>query len=503
MWMGEFDWMLNQTDLKAVQLNNYLIFDTTEDHISFVQIKHRFQWTYYIISSTVQKLEELGHELLPKDNLAFSVDWKERRVDINRETLVNPGLMRGLLITRSNMAKYLYEISKQTYQGNVNFRMQQNLSEHEMTTMIKNVKAELEHYDITIDRQGRLIGDEINIRLLIFDFLWRMNCLLNINKIGDGYVVRTLYDSFENFYGQGGSNQKEMVMNAISVWVLRLKGRHFIDLEEVELYDIDFDQISQDMKDHLYDVKDIIKGFFPEMSECEAKQEIQYVWVSLVMLVSNENNIGLWKGTAIYKKIEHFQKMAMDAFKTIFEIEIEQKMCAQFFSITFVSVMNFLLYGQLNVSAKKRLSTDSKIKIKYPIANAFVMRILEKMAQELDMDVEQVELYLLDDYIGALLAVVDPKILPKVNVGVFFPENLGNAFILKDQISERFVGTVNVHTEADAADDVIITSRPLDGLNKMTTLIFDGLPNTKQINYINDVINRVYYKKFTHQLVKF
>ncbi|MDR3240578.1 MAG: helix-turn-helix domain-containing protein [Lactobacillaceae bacterium] len=486
MWVGNFDWMLNDTDLKAVELNNYLIFDTTTTSISFVQIKRHFNWSPYIVTRTVKQLEQLGHDLLSSDHLAFNVQWNDRVIHVNRETIVNPGLLKNIIITRSDMAKYLYAIATQTYPGNVKFRLQQNLSENELAILVKKVRNELQCYDISISHNLQLTGNEINIRLLIFDFLWRMNSLLNVNKIGDGYVNKMIFESFENFDGFGGTNQKEMLLNAISTWILRLQNHHFIDLEDVELYRLDFNFINIRSRKHLYELKHMIKEFFPQMSEDETTQEVQYMWVSLIMLVSNETNADLLEGTVMYQKIVHFQTMAMDTFKDVFDIELDQNVRSRFFSITYGSIMNFLLYSPLHSSNKRRPLGDNKVK--YPIVSEFMMIILDKMAKEMEISVKQVELYLLDDYIGAFLAVIDPKILPKVNVGIFFPENSGNDYILKDQISARFVGFVNVHTEVMSTDDVIITSRPLNGLDKMTTLIFDSLPNENQINYIYEVI---------------
>lgn len=498
MSINNFEWLLDSIDAKVVQLNDFLIFELDDNRITFKDISHHFTWSKYVTNQIIEKLCIDIEKVFTPSERALVIDDDLQVITIDRSKYLEPHYFKSVMIVESQMAQFLFALILGNYPGNSKFKCQFNLGDGQFNALVRRTRLELDKYDITIKKNATLDGNEANIRLLMFEFLHRYEKFLRFDDLKKYQKDVDLFlNTLISYYPDIRPYQTQMILNGIYVVLIRLQDNHHVGNCLDDMYLIDFNNLLPSAKKIFKGLNDIYHQLIPDLNSKQTREEAAYYWVNLGLLIGDFSSISRWQGTSLYHKILPTKKLLSQLYKSNFNQSLSDEVIDEFFSIIYRPSGFYLLNSDVilndDVSDVNQKSSQAH---QFPIATAFVHKLLQELAHYFGKNDEQVISALFSDFLGAFLSISNANVLPQINLGISLPAHRGIAVGLKYELEKILPRNVFVHRGIYKTDDAVIQQINYSNYQKQLEVVLDGVPNQNEMIYIRRMVEKCYVDKF-------
>ncbi|AIG65465.1 helix-turn-helix domain-containing protein [Weissella tructae] len=467
-------WLLSTRDNRSIRVQNYLVSNPGRI-VTLSAAAIELNISKYNIQRDLEALNDIYLTQFQNDIPSFEFSSDHKSIRISKIQMIHVEQLKRELLQHSTKMMLLNSFFLEEYKTADAILHDINISYTLLRKYIRDMNDYLAQSDILISNNFTLIGDELNIRRLMFETYYLYYDL--DESVLQTYYLTTVSDFQEHLPDDIKKSPTRIKTYRIMriIWFLRIRNKHslstninFIDFSKLEKVD----NYSYLLAIKNYDLLNV--NLPPEQRDLE----IEYgLFVSIVMGGVRIPDLSQALVPHMQERLAQISNVIQDEFTLIFRKELEVEELNAIMQQLLISNIQLVMMHRTIIQHPMYKSADLLL---YSVSHELSLNIGERLSVLCNISIAELEKSLLIEYMTVFhhfIIETQGKYLPNINI-VIDMIDMPN---LKDEtqriLEEYVLFKINV-VDNDTSEniDIIISDIPL--LDKGTTnIVWRGLPD--------------------------
>lgn len=481
-------WLLSTRDTRTVRVQNYLVSNPGKK-VTLAAAAIELNISKYNIQRDLESLEDIYNTYFAKDIPSFEFSSDHKSIQISKIQMIHVEQLKRELLQQSTKMLLLNYFFLEKYKTADAILHDINISYTLLRKYIRDMNEYLSKSDIMISSEFTLIGNELNIRRLMFETYYLYYDLDETTM--QNYYLKTIssaQDLLPENIKQSPTRIKTYRIMRI-IWFLRIRNKHslsedinFIDFSKLEV----IDNFTYNLAIKNYQLLNV------NLPEKQQNLEIEYgLFVGIVMGGIKVPTLYDVLVPHMHDKLSEIANIVQDEFTLIFGKEILPDELDSIMQQLLISNVQLIMMHRTIIQHPMYKSVDLML---YSVSYELALNIGERLSILCNISISDLEKSLLIEYMTVFhhfIIKTQGTYLPNINI-VIDMIDLPN---LKDEthriLDEYVLFKINVLDNIDSENiDIIISDIPL--LDQHTTnIVWRGLPDYDDLFSFHKIAGRI------------
>lgn len=474
------EWLLPKKDQERLSLHRYL--NAQESNAVLIKdIMANLGWSRYMVLQNVETLrldcQQIGDGNIPYLTLVDA----NRALQIEQLQTISDTALMGYYIRNSLRFDVLMDIFFEVAQSNETIAFRHSSSTTVARVTKVEVNDELAKYGIHISNNYQLVGDETNIRILLFEMLYTAYADQPSPFPDDIKALAAKAEHLVEEHTPMRATVKRAFRIFFGIWMVRIRNGHVIQPSEPDVFKPTED-LTANAKMIIGKLKEALQTAFM-VNEPWCETELRFGLGSMYSL-------GLGFGTY---RIDNLAPAAAETFDNIyrdvasvseefFGLAMTEAELATIRKSLFSLNLRLLYFGMTGISTQPRKQFSERV---YPIYAEFTRRVLEKIAPYFDMPHDKIVKALYNEYLNTFVVALDvSEILPVVTVTVDLIDMPSLERVLRERIMDWHAVNLNFTKYFTNDTDLYVSNVKLD--DKVPGFFWRAIPDQIAVQALLD-----------------
>ena len=433
------EWLLPKKNQERLSLHRYL--NAQESNAVLIKdIMADLGWSRYMVLHNVETLridcQQIGDGNVPYLTLVDS----NRALQIEQLQTISDAALLGYYIRNSLRFDVLMDIFFEVAQSNETIAFRHSSSTTVARVTKVEVNDELAKYDIHISNDYQLVGDERNIRILLFEMLYTAYADQPSPFPDDIRALAAKVEHLVEEHTPMRATVKRAFRIFFGIWMTRIRNGHVISSSEPDVFKPTED-LTANAKMIVGKLQEALQSAYM-VNEPWGESELRFGLGSMYLL-------GLGFGTyridnLAPKAAKTFDNIYQDIAKTyeeFFGLSMTEAELAVIRKALFALNLRLLYFRMTGISTQPRKQFSKRV---YPIHAEFTRRVLERIAPYFDLPHDKIIKALYNEYLNTFVIALDAsEILPVVTVTVDLIDMPSLERVLRERIMDWHAVNLN------------------------------------------------------------
>lgn len=452
------EWLLPKKDQERLALHRYL---TSKSSLAVLikDIMADLGWSRYMVLQNVETLR-VDYQQVGDGNIVYLrlVD-SNRALQVDQLQTISDTALLGEYIRNSLQFDVLMDIFLEVAQSNEMIALRHSSS----TTVSRVTKVEvgekLEKFGIQISDDYQLVGDERNIRILLFEALYTAYADQPTPFPADVQAATDKVEAIIEEQTHIRTTVKKAFRIFFGIWYTRLKHGHVIGDYNHQLFKPDTD-LSRHARMIIDKLREVITLSFDNQAPW-FDEELRFGLGSIYSLGIGSGSYRVANLVPdVRRKFQEIYDDVCEVYQEFFGLSLSQPELELIQKALFSLNFRMLFFRQNGIThpINRQFSMST-----FPIHTAFTERVVARIAPYFGLSEAEVSTAIFNEYLNTFVLVLNnSEILPVINVTVDMIDMPALEQIIIERLSKWQSVNLNITTEFTSETDLYISDVQLD-----------------------------------------
>jgi len=485
------EWLLSKKDQERLLLHRYLLAQS-KNAVLIKDVMNALNWSRYMVLQNVESLRVDYREVGDADFCYLELMDSNRAMQVSHIQTISDTALRGFYIRNSLSFDILMDVFLEIAQSNEMIAFKHSSS----TTVARVTKVELNEklakFNIHISDDYRLLGDETNVRILLFELLYLVYAE---EPVPFPVAVRQMSKHVEELVSVS-QPVRATVRKAFNIffgiWYTRLTNGHYLEVNASDNVFKPYAELTQSAKHILSKLREIMSVSFPT-NRLEIDAELRFGLGSLYSL-----GVGVGTYRVANLSIEIAQKFndiygdVAAVYEEFFGLKLSDPELELMQRALFSLNLRILCFRQNGINYPSNREVSRRM---FPIHTAFTEQVIARVAPHFNMTTKEVDVAVFNEYFNTFVLVLNTStILPVVTLTIDMIDMPAMEQLLREHVMSWKSVNLNITTTFTAKTDVYISDVQLD--DQVPGFAWRAIPEPAEETELHDLLIKMTLKRF-------